>query len=1365
VRGESLRLVQAHEAKVLIFIKTMAKTDNDIYISVKAVGTILPPDLLQRLTKPKTDLPGLTPDDYHLNSGERLNEAINHSWNKLLGVWRKFQEELAKLADTDRATSLTRDKWLLPLFRELGYGQLITQKPLELNAKTYPISHGWHHTPIHLLGYNIKLDTRTSGVAGAAQTNPHGMVQEFLNRSDDHLWGFISNGRFLRILRDNASLTRQAYLEFDLETMLNGESYADFSLLWLLCHQSRVEAAKPSECWLERWSQLAQEQGKRALDQLRDGVIIALSALGKGFLAHPQNQALKQELRTGKLTAQDYYRQLLRLIYRLIFVLVAENRDSLLDPKATPTAKKIYTTYYSITRLRTLASRRLGTRHADLFTALKLIFEKLGNGGYPELALPMLGSQLFAPGFTANLNACQLANFDLLEAIRALTFIQDGRSRRTVDYKNLGPEELGSVYESLLEYYPLLNLDTAEFDLQAVGGSERKTTGSFYTPASLIQSLLDTALEPVIEEACKQPDPQKALLALKICDPACGSGHFLLAASERLARRLASLKTGDSEPSPEAIQSAKHEIIRNCIYGVDLNPMAVELCKVSLWMESLEPGRPLSFLDHHIQHGNSLIGATPALLVKGVPDKAFEPIEGDDPKICREYKRRNSAERQAHQSKQAQLFDVDSYVSYENLGNLATIMQSIGAFEDTPDGERQKERAYADFVTSQDYKFGRLLADMWCAIFVWQKVTSEGNHPLTEKNFRDTEKNPFIAPAVEAEVKRLAKQYNFFHWHLAFPDVFVLPDNAKPAENEQMGWNKGFDVILGNPPWERIKIQEREWFASRRPDIANAANASQRRKLIENLAKEDVALYTAFGEAKRNAEGESHFLRNSERFPLCGRGDINTYAVFAEHNRHLISGKGRAGFIVPSGIATDDTTKFYFQNIVATRSLASLYDFENREKLFPEVDSRIKFCLLTLSGSSRPAQKGAEFVFFALRTADLSETERRFTLSPEDIALLNPNTRTCPIFRSRRDAELTKAIYRRVPVLIRETAPESNPWGVSFMAMFHMANDSHLFHTRPQLEADGYKLEGNQFQQDEQIYLPLYEATMLHHYDHRWATYEGLDTRDLTLSEKQNPNFSVLPRYWVKTEEVSRVLQNRWSNQWLLGWRDITNNTNERTVVSTVIPRGAVGDKFLLMFPNREISYITALFGNLVAFSFDYAARQKMGSTSLKFFLMKQLPVLPPAKYDEVYSWTEGKSLKEWILPRVLELTYTAWDLQPFARDVWESLSDEGRAEIRQRWRESQEIGEREDSTLHPNPLLQWERELIAPFKWDEGRRFQLRCELDAAFFHLYGINREDVDYIMESFPIVKRKDEAHYGEYRTKKVILDLYDQMEQTK
>ncbi|MCL4486959.1 MAG: N-6 DNA methylase [Chloroflexi bacterium] len=792
----------------------MQTRSRDLFLTVRTEGAILPSDLLERIAAGDPDLGGLTPEAYHLPAGEKITETTNRAWNRLLAAWSGFRTASERLPSNDAGTTLTREKWLLPVFQELGYGRLLTVKAAEIDGKSYAISHGWHHTPIHLLGLRVDLDRPSQRVAGASRSSPHSLLQEFLNRSKDHLWGIVSNGLKLRILRDNVSLTRQSYVEFDLEAMMLGECYSDFVLLWLLCHQSRVEAELASDCWLEKWSQSSRERGVRALEQLRTGVEEAITCLGRGFLAYPANGALRARLRSGDLDAQDYYRQVLRLVYRLLFLFVAEERALLLLPGEEREAARLrYLRHYSTARLRRLAERRSGTRHGDLYVTLRLVMQKLGSdAGCPGLALPALGSFLFSPTAMPDIERCDIANHDLLDAVRALAVTVADGALRSVDYKNLGAEELGSVYESLLELRPELNVDAPLFRLTTASGHERKTSGSYYTPTSLIDCLLDAALESILDEVWKAPDSEAAILKLKVVDPACGSGHFLIAAAHRIAKRLATARTGDEEPSPDALRKALRDVIGHCIYGVDVNPMAVELCKVNLWLEALDPGKPLSFLDHRIQCGNSLIGATPALLSAGIPDEAFDPAEGDDKKVCQRYKKLNQQERFGRQS----LFD-ENLQPWDQLGNFAAGLLSLDNLsDDTIEGVRQKERIYEEAVRSSGYLFGKFWADTWCAAFAWRK-SGNTTYAITEEVFRRIERNPHaVDPWLQTEVERLASAYRFFHWHLAFPDVFSLPRPGEAALNTATGWNGGFTVVLGNPPWVRQETlkADKKFFAT-----------------------------------------------------------------------------------------------------------------------------------------------------------------------------------------------------------------------------------------------------------------------------------------------------------------------------------------------------------------------------------------------------------------------------------------------------------------------------------------------------------------------------------------------------------------------
>ncbi len=1297
------------------------------FSAVRTEGGLLPPEILSRILAGDPDLPGTDQAAYHVPKGERVGEAVNRSWSRLRGLWPSFREALEKRGEEDAASGLTRERWLLPLFGELGYGRLQRAGAMEIEGKSFALSHEWHRSPIHLVGAGVPLDRRSRGVAGAAQAAPHSLVQEFLNRSEPHLWAFVSNGRVLRILRDNYSLSRQAYVEFDLEAIFNGELFSDFRLLWLVCHQSRVEAEEPEECWLETWFQLSRDEGIRALDRLRDGVAEALEVLGSGFLRHPENRVLQEALRTGALDRQDYYRELLRIAYRLIFLFVAEDRDALLDPEGPPAALDRYRRFYHSGRIRTLAAHRRGTRHSDLWTGLNLVLRKL-HDGEPALGLPALGSFLWRSDALHWTGDVQLQNEDLLKALRALCYLRDGKQRFPVNWRTVGAEELGSIYESLLELHPRIErkADKGAFRLVSAAGNERKTTGSYYTPTSLVDTLLDSALEPLLEEAMRAPDPEAALLDLKVCDTAVGSGHFIVAAARRIAMRLASVRTGDEEASPEAVTTALRDVVGRCVYGVDLNPLAAELCKVSLWIEALEPGRPLSFLDQHIQVGNSLLGTTPALIRQGIPDDAFQPIEGDEKKEVSALRKRNRQERRSQQiGLGAQLVQERRSERYQRLRDTTVRIEASG--DATLAAVLEKEAAFQQLQDDPAYRGARLVADAWCAAFVWPKRPG-APHAITEEVFRGIQADPEDTdPGLVKEIRHLARQYRFFHFQLAFPEVFGEESDVEDGD-PRTGWEGGFDLVIGNPPWEHTELKEKEWFSTRNPSIAEAPGA-KRKRLIAALTETDPTLHGEFLAAKREADGLSHFVRNSGRYPLCGRGRINTYAIFAEGDREILAAHGRMGIIVPSGIATDDTTKYFFQDLMDSESLVSLYDFENRAKVFPAVDSRMKFCLLTVGGRAHQHTTGAEFAFFLHSTRELEDEERRFILSAEDIALLNPNTRTCPIFRTRRDAEITKGIYRRVPVLVKEGDPDGNPWGVTFkQGLFNMTSDSHLFRTREELEnprgEDGqpekpWELVENVFERDGERYLPLYEAKMIHHFDYQWATYENGGFRDVTEAEKADPAFHVMPRYWVPEVEVEERLDGLWDEEWLLGFRDICRSTDERTVIASLFPRAGVGNNLPIVVLESDSGSASILGSMLSSFVVDFAARFKVGGTHLNFFLANQLPVLGPSIFS-ANRFVQGEPpLSEWIQHRV-QLLIGAEESEGGAR-----------------------------STTGPKRT------------GDSLSRRVLRAELDACWFQLYGLSREDIDYIMDTFPIVSRKDIAEFGEYRTKRMILEEYDRI----
>ncbi|WP_303786287.1 DNA methyltransferase [Azovibrio restrictus] len=1287
-------------------------------------GGLLAPDFLNKVAH--LDASEQTEADYDIPRGLKLRDEIGRYWKIAQTLWQDFA---AKRARTDLNThALTIKELLEPLLRHVFcFGDLKAVGQVTLGERVFPIGFAANEgrVPVVLAAHDQLLDKPDARFGdGVRRRSPFLLAQEYLNASDGALWAIVGNGLKLRILRDNPSLTRPAYIEADLEAIFNEGLYPDFTALWLLAHASRFGkvGTEPANCPLERWRNTAQEDGIRARDRLRIGVTEALRALGTGFLTHPANTELRRRLETGELSTQAYFEQLLRLIYRFIFLATIEDRELVFAPEAEAKAKARYLAGYSLTRLRQLAARRRSyDRHADLWQALTITFTGLGKG-QPALGLPALGG-LFAASHCPDLDTAQLDNSSLLSALFSLCFFRDGAALSRVNYRDMDSEELGSVYESLLELVPNLTLTAGVRRFGFIGdeeegstkGNARKLTGSYYTPDSLVQELIKSALEPVIARTLAEnpQEPVKALLALTVCDPACGSGHFLLAAARRIADEVALLRAPEGNPTQQDFRHALRDVVAHCIYGVDKNPMAVELARTALWLEAYTPERPLTFLDAHLRCGDALLGILdPTVLDAGIPDKAFHALSGDDKEVVKRLKKANRDALKAIERAKAP-------GGQFSLGLEAE--QDADAFEHLPDDTLEaietKRAAFAALQEKLAASRARLAADLFVAAFVLPKTAETEARVPTSQDLWLVQNGSAPRPGVADVARRAAEAAQAFHWWQAFPQV-----RAKG----------GFDVLLGNPPWERIKLQEEEFFATRSPLVAEAQHKAERGRRIGLLAEgmllhtlypeveaaqglappngAEQALYADFLAARRNAEAASLFAHDAGRYPLTGVGDVNTYALFAETFAQLMAEAGRAGFIVPTGIATDDSTKAFFAGLTQAGRLASLYDIENREAVFPSVHRSYKFCLLTLGRT-----EAAEFVCFATQTHQLADPRRRFTLTPDEFRLINPNTLTCPVFRSERDAALTKKLYRAAPVLVQDGPPEVNPWGVQIRRVLDMAKA---------------EVVGACLREPQTGFIPVYEAKMIHQFDHRWASY-GADgsSGDVAVDRKKDPDFRVTPRYWVEAAEVeARLADKGWARGWLMGWRDITNATNERTVIASVMPR--VGTDFTLRVnigvTKTHIAKYACLLANLNAITLDFCARQKIGGTHLADFITKQLPVLPPDRYTEADL--------AFIVPRVLELTYTACDLKPWAADLG-----------------------------HDGP----------PFPWNPERRAQLRAELDAYYAHLYGLTRDELRYILdpadvmgedypsETFRVLKNNEMREFGEYRTRRLVLEAWDKL----
>lgn len=972
-----------------------------------------------------------------------------------------------------------------------------------------------------------KLDRRSPTLSTDRSRSPAFALQDYLNDSDDALWGLVINGAVLRLMRDNASLTRPAYIEGDLAAIFTNEDAASFAVLWSLIHRTRFGSAGTpiTDCALEHWRDAGSREGEAARDRLAAQVETALKVLGSGFLE--ANPDFATRLKSGEVNLTEWFNELLRLVYRLIFLMVAEDRNLLHPETAKLDARKLYTEGYSLAALRVQAARAATwDKHHDRYEGIKIVFRALAHG-QGALGLPALGG-LFSADKLPHLEIARLRNRAFMEALYHLSWLSDKTSMVPVNWRAMETEELGSVYESLLELQPQLGDDgkSLVFASEAAEqkGNQRKTTGSYYTPDSLVQLLLDTTLDPVLDEReASASDPAEELLQLTIIDPACGSGHFLLAAARRIATRIARHRAGGI-PSATDFRHAVREVACRCLYGVDRNPMAVELTKVALWIEALEPGRPLAFFDAQIRCGDSLIGVfSRGMLREGLPDEAYKPLTGDDKELSRRYARLNKEQRDRAKGHPL-LFK--NWSPPENLAERDHKLRVMA--QDDLASVEAKARGFEAIRASDDWQRLKIASDLYisanfymAAFFTPKAAGAAGTDvmPLTEHVWQAAG-GQALAEHLCYGATLTSEKVSAFHWFIEFPEI--------------MDRDGGFDLVIGNPPWERIKLSEQEFFAARSPAIAAAPNKAERQKRIGALEAADPdsadgRLWRDFVFAKRTAEAASEFARSSRRYPLTGRGDVNTYALFAELFSRLAKRGGRAGVIVPTGIATDSSTSLFFGDLVANKRLAQLIDFENRERLFPAVDSRMKFCVLSIGPADR-----VSFAFFLANTAQLAQSERRFTLTPDEIARINPNTKTAPVFRSRADAELAAKLYARAPVLIHERprgeSGDINPWGITFQRMFDMSGDSGFFHTPEQMEADGWRREGADWVRETAAGVerraPLYEAKMIHHFDHRWATYgagasddeEG--ARDCTFAEKQSPDFESSPRYWVPEDEV-----------------------------------------------------------------------------------------------------------------------------------------------------------------------------------------------------------------------------------------------------
>ena len=1355
------------------------------YTSIHIYGHLLSDDILHHIERENT-LNGNRDQDFGMDIS--VSSAIDYVWSSLRNDWNFYKERAnnERLVNKDpNGTRRARDL-MERLFQSLGYSLDRQATNIEVAGTNYDISYTCHDLgkmPFIIIGEGISadgsidtldkcsLDYRAKG--GMRKKSAHATMLEYLNATEN-VYGIISNGQILRIIRNSGQLVKLTYIEFDLRRMLEEDKYTEFCLMFRLLHASRFRTSGDEPCVMERWFNMSIESGNRIRNGLSRAVQTTMETIGNAVLTSEGegNDALREAFVNGTMDATQLNKELIHFIYRLLFLFIIEDRGLVYQIPDSPDApdykqlcqwQDIYKKFYAASRLRHLSKLAYlkQRQYSDLWQGLMDTFHLFEPDTFGEkLGIKPLGGVLFGTETLHWLKQCQVSNKDLLAAFSALNEYEDERQQKVkINYSSLDVEEFGSVYEGILEMRPFVQPGVTASDWQFgfVGGLDRQSTSSYYTRPDLVQNLIKTTLEPVIKEkiAAKTTTEEKvkALLNMKVCDAASGSGHIVLAMARTIAWYICTLRTGEDNPASLDYRQALREVISRCVYAVDYNPDAVELCKVVLWIEGYCAGKPLSFLDHHIRCGNSVLGVSDLqMLIDGVPDKALTAEDKDTLKALKKMNQEAVKAVNGILDNEPTLGLEDSF-GVENMSaaqiGLADKIRFINYLpEDTLEEEIIKQERWKELMESARVDCLRRACDIYTCAFYHtaqkdelykdnggsnKELILEAEVPYTKTVMRALQEinameclekgKPLptyyrqLSADFKTEVKRMADEQRFFHWCVEFPEVFAA--------------NKGFDVMCGNPPWDKLQMEEEKWFAGKNDNIVNAANQADRKKKIEKLQAVDVDLYNEFIQACNGIASQSNFVKKSGRFPLTAVGKLELSSLFAE--LCISFSKEAWGLILPTGIAVNDSNKYFFSKLIDENRLVSLYDFENREKLF-EIDSRIKFCLIT-AGKAQTEPRIVSGGFYLTRIDHLLDPRRIYTLRTDDFARFNPNTKLCPVFRTAKDANLTAKIYRNASILINDETNE-NPWGIRFMMMFNMASASSLFYTRKQLDSMGGKLQGCSYSVDNDIYVPLYEGKMFWHYNHHYAEFPNeyeVQKRPSSINSTligtlADSNSSITPWYWVKKSLIDERLTDKdrngnvrwqWKHSYYIAFRDVARAADARTCIADLIPSAC----------------FAAMLSSLV---FDYVARQKVGGSSMALFIMKQQPVLTPDQIPSTMQWQ--------IVKRVAELCYFNHDMNGWASELWEEMNEEQRAEL---------------------PRLGTQQ----PWIYNPERRAVLQAELDAIFAHLYGLDTEDLRYILdpedvcgkgcinETFRVLKDNEIRQYGEYRTKRLVLEAWN------
>ena len=1207
--------------------------------------------------------------------------------------------------------------------------------------------------------FGLSLDARDRDTGRQSRT-PHGQILRYLSTADIESesrirWGFLTNGGLWRLYDYRARPRATGYFEADIGEMLGSGGEDGLRLFYLLF---RRDSFTPQQGATTSFLEAALAQGRRYEEKVAQDL--------SSVVFERVFPKLVQALADG--TGEDLSRvrhAALILLYRLLFVLYAEDRGLLPvnDPRYEDYGLRKPVHDHVAHRMQ--GSAVFSASASSYYDHLMTLFRQIDEGD-ESIGLPPYNGGLFASEAAPLLKTARLTDKIVGDIIYDLSHPETEGARHFVNYRDMSVQQLGSIYERLLEREPVRD-DNGGIVVRP-NSYARKDSGSFFTPQELVDLIVDRTLKPLAEERLKAfedksedlrsdhraiaerhaellaLDPAEAVLDLKVLDPAMGSGHFLVTAVDFLSDYIAEVAEYapavpewlDGEyysPLVERVATIRRDILqraqasdwvmdeaqltdqsiirrmvlKRCIYGVDKNPLTVELAKVSLWLHSFTVGAPLSFLDHHLRCGDSLVGLR-------VPEAT-----ADLNRLGGLFASSAIAGAEAATSGMQRIEEMSD-------ADVAEVRESAELF-------RGVEDATADLRGLLDFLCGL----RWLTSDMRGKVRTARETPLVETlGSRPNEAYSLLSQGPDAvgdgetggddtswsgfkelwsDARSVADREGFLHWEAAFPGVWQRWQEEQPVG--------GFDAVIGNPPWDRIKLQEVEWFSTRSPELALAPTAAARKTGIQQLRDKGAPLADEFDAAKERADKLGELIRASGNYPLLGGGDINLYSLFVERAMGLIKPDGFVGLLTPSGIYADKTASAFFKSLSSSGRVGGLFDFENRKIFFKDVHASFKFCALIFGGAERRFDE-TECAFFLHDIETISDPNRCFPLVPGDFALVNPNTATAPIFRTKRDAEITRRIYERHPVLVdRSQGEERKAWPVRYATMFHMTNDSHLFRTGTQLDSEGfYPVQGNRWRRGDELYLLLYQGRMIHQFDHRANsvvinpenTHNPYLSEEVTDEQHADPIFLPQSQYWIPASQVAPVIPD--GRGYAIGFRDIARPTDARTAIVALVPWAGYGNTVPLLIGGEEAlsaELAATAAANLNCLCLDFIVRQKAQGTHLNWYIVEQLPVVADGDYDRRFG---DKTARDLVRDHVLRLTYTAHDMAPFARDLG-----------------------------YDGP----------PFIWDGEERRHLRARLDALYFHLYGLSREDAGYVLDTFPIVQRQDEAAFGSYRTRDLIL----------